>query len=188
MPAPTLPSDVPAADQRRRWSAGRVLAVVAAVAVLGMWAYVLVYHLSGRWRQETPGRIADPAFAELAESTCAGALTEVDQLPPAFSANDAVERAATIEASNVILADMLASLEDAAPLAGPDQPLVEEWLADWRTYVADRADFAERLRDDPDARFYVTQRESDQRQITVAIDRLAKVNGMESCMSLNDVG
>lgn len=187
MPTSTVPPDAPV-EGRRRWSTGRTLAVVAAVAVLGMWAYVLVYHLSGRWREDTPGLIADPAFAEQAEEVCATALAEVDQLPPAFSAASAAERADTLRASNLVLGDMLTDLEALAPLAGQDQPVVDEWLADWRTYVADRASFADRLTDDPEARFYVTQRETDQRQITVAIDRLAKVNGMESCMSLNDVG
>lgn len=189
MTAPSLPSDGPPGGAgRRRRGVGRTLAVASAVFVLGMWAYVLVYHASGRWRDETPGRIADPAYGVQAEATCTAALDRVDLLPPAFTAADAAERADTLEASDAILADMLRELEAHVPLAGDDQPIVEEWLADWKTYLADRADFAVRLRQDPDARFYVTQSERDRRQITVAIDRFAKINAMPSCMTLNDVG
>lgn len=195
MPAPTLPSDPEQLDPdgdpgegggRRR--VGSIAAAVVLLGILGMWGFILVYHLSGQWRDETPGRLESPAYGEQAELVCSATLAQIDQLPPAFEASDAAERADVVDRSDAELTAMVDELTALAPLAGDEQPVVDEWLADWRTYIADRADYADRLRDDPDARFYVTQSDRDNRQITQAIDRFANVNGMPSCLALNDLG
>lgn len=182
--APPTGDGLPPPPSRR---AGRVVVVGVVLALLAMWGYIFVYHLSGQWRDETPGRLEDPAFGAAAEEVCADALERIDQLPPAFSASDAAERARVVATSNEILDDMIDQLEGLVPSAGAGRPAVEEWLDDWRTYVEDRRDFARRLAEDPDARFYVTQSDRDNRQITQAIDRFANINGMPSCLALNDL-
>lgn len=170
---------------RRRLRPGRILAIVSAVVVFAMWAWVLGYHLSGSWRDETPGRLANTTFPTLAEPICAAAAAEFAALPPAWATATPAERADVVDASVVLLGDMVTDLR-AQPTGGEDAA-VGEWLADWETFIADRADYASRLRTDPEARFYVTQSERDRRQITLAIDRFASTNRMPSCATPSDL-
>ena len=59
------------------------------------------------------------------------------------------------------------------------------WLADWRTYVGDRAAYATRLRTDPSTRFYVSIK--DKRQISEPIDFFASANLMIACATPSDI-
>jgi len=170
---------------RRRIRPGVVLAVLSAVVVLGMWAWVLGYHLGGTWRDDTPGRLGNTTFPTLAEPVCADALARFAALPPAWATATPAERATVVDASVVVLGQMVADLR-AMPTGGEDAA-VAEWLNDWDTFIADRADYANRLRSDPDARFYVTQSDRDRRQITLAIDRFATTNRMPSCVTPSDL-
>ena len=45
-----------------------------------------------------------------------------------------------------------------APTSGNDGRMVQEWLTDYGTYVGNREDYARRLRTDPGARFYETEK------------------------------
>jgi len=170
---------------RRRWRVGLVLAVVSAVVVLGMWAWVFGYHLGGTWRDDTPGRLANTTFPTLAEPVCARASSVLTSLPPAWSTETPEARADAVDSSVVVLDEMVADLR-ALPTGGQDAA-VNEWLVDWETFIADRADYAGRLRLDPEARFYVTQSDRDRRQITLAIDRFAETNRMPSCVTPSDL-
>ena len=115
-------------------------------------------------------------------------MDRLGALPAALTATDAAARADVIDASEVLLADMLAELSALEPPAGAeDRARVDEWLDDWSRYLADRGEYADRLREDPDARFTVTQSERDERQITEAVDRFAAVNGMPSCETPADI-
>lgn len=150
-----------------------------------MWAWVFAYHLGGSWQEDQPGQLTDAGFAVAAEPRCASAMAELRALPAAWETTDPDARAATIDDSVIILQAMADDLGNIP--AGVDQQRVNEWVTDWRTYINDRADYAERLRSDPDTRFFVTQSDRDQRQITLAIDRLAETNGMPSCATPGDL-
>ena len=185
-PPPASGPDAPPAGPRRR--VGRVVALGIAVAMLGMWAWIFGYHLTGSWKGDTPGRLEDRTYGERAEPVCAATMDRLGQLPAALTATDAAARADVIDASDELLADMLAELSALEPPAGSeDRARVDEWLDDWSRYLADRAEYADRLREDPDARFTVTQSERDERQITEAVDRFAAVNGMPSCETPSDI-
>jgi len=106
-------------------------------------------------------------------------------LPPAWETDTPATRSDAIDESVVILNDMVAELSTLP--TGTDQEAVDEWIADWQTYVEDRADYAKRLRADPLARFYVTQSDRDRRQITLAIDKFAETNAMPSCETPADL-
>ena len=184
--APPPTDERPPAAPRRR--IGRYLALGVAVAMLGMWAYIFAYHLSGGWKQDTPGRLQDRGWGESAEPVCASTMAQLAALPAAPTAPDAAARADVIDRSDVLLGQMLGELAALpAPTGDGDATAVDEWLTDWSAYLQDRADYADRLRDDPDARFYVTQSERDERQITEAVDRFAAVNGMPSCQTPSDI-
>ena len=83
------------------------------------------------------------------------------------------------------LGAMLDSLRAIVPTAERDQGMLNEWIGDWQTYLDNRIDYVNRLRDDKDARIYVA--EKDGRQITVAVDRFAEVNDMPACRTPKDV-
>lgn len=173
---PTL--DTPPASRRR--TPYRVAVVVILVAMVALWAYVLT-----RQPQRQPDALDDPAFAATAQTTCASTMHALDQLPQAFESQTATERADVVAQTNDDLGAMLADLREAVPVAERDQRMLTEWIGDWQTYLDNRIDYVERLREDPDARIYVA--EKDSRQITVAIDRFAEINDMPACRTPKDV-
>ena len=69
--------------------------------------------------------------------------------------------------------------------AGEEGEIVAAWLADWRAYLEDRAEFAERLREDPTAQLLVTARLGE--QVTEYMDVFAADNDMPACATPIDV-
>jgi hypothetical protein len=160
-----------------------VFLTLLVVAMVSMWAYVL-YLAFGPGRQPPPDRLDDPAFATAAEARCQIALTEVAALPRAVDAGSAANRADVVEEANESFAAMLDDLEALAP-GGEDGDLVREWLADWHTYLDDRAAYAAAVRDDPEARLLVSPKNSQ--QITEYLDAFAADNRMPACATPLDV-
>jgi hypothetical protein len=162
---------------------GRLLAIIVAVGLAALW----VYALWGPVQRTAQGELDADTFPAAAEPICAAAMLRIDDLPKAFESTENEARARAIEAANADLAQMLDQLDAIAPSAtdGDDGRMVDEWLADWRTYLGDRANYAERLATDPDARMLVT--EKDSRQISEPIDYFARVNDMPNCGTAGDV-
>ncbi|HET6952187.1 MAG TPA: hypothetical protein VFI47_17530 [Acidimicrobiales bacterium] len=191
-PAPTDPdgsaTDTGDEPAGRRLTPTRMLLTLVVVALVSMWGYVL-YLAFGPGRQPPIDRLDDPAFAEAAEARCADALETVDALPVASEATSAADRADVLDQADAAFAAMLDDLEgmtELAPAAGDQRRRATEWLADWRTYLADREDYADRLRTDPGARLLVSEKPGEGRQITGWIDEFAKANRMPSCVSPAD--
>ncbi len=174
------PTSAPPA-RRRRISRG-LLAVVV-MAMVAMWAYV-VYLAFGPGRQDPPDRLDDPAFAAAAQARCDEALDLVAALPRAVEARTTDDRADAVEDANQAFATMVDDLEAIVP-AGEDGRIVGAWLADWRTYLGDRTDYAEAVRQDPEARLFVSARDSQ--QVTEYIEAFAADNHMPACAPPNDV-
>jgi hypothetical protein len=172
-------SDAPA----RRWSPTRVLVVLVIVAMLAMWGYVL-YLAFGPGRQPPPDQLADPTFARQSQARCEAAHADVAALPRAVEAESAAERAEIIDQANERFSAMIDEIEPLRP-DGEDGEIVAAWIADWRTYLADREAFADALRTDPDARLFVTAR--DREQVTEYIDAFAADNHMAACATPIDV-
>lgn len=165
--------------RRAAWIAGLGFAAVC----LALWIYALFIYDPGLLVDE----LADPSFPRAAEQVCSTTMAELDALPRAETAAGPVERADTIDQANLLLRDMLAQLRPLAPNDPPEaEEAVHEWLDDWSTHIEDRQDFADRLRDDPDARF--TESPKGTKQVSRAIDGYAQVNRMRSCESPGDVG
>ena len=166
---------------------GRAVVLVVVCALVSMWGYVL-FLAFGPGREPPIDRLDDPAFAAAAEERCASALEEVDRLPVASASHTAAERADVLARANGAYAAMLDDLEDRATLApaGDQRRRANEWLGDWRTYLGDRARYADALRTDPDARLLVSEKPGEGQQITGWIDEFAKANRMPSCVSPTD--
>jgi hypothetical protein len=172
-------SDAPA----RTWRPTRVLVLVVVVAMVAMWAYVL-YLAFGPGRQPSPDRLADPTFARQAEARCEEAHDELAALPPAIQTETATERAEVVDQANAQLTAMIDDIEPLAP-DGEDGEIVAAWIADWRTYLDDRVAYADALRTDPDARFFVTARDNE--QVTEYMDAFAADNHMAACATPLDL-
>jgi hypothetical protein len=167
----------------RGWTPGRIAVVVVVVAMVAMWGYVL-FLAFGPGRQPPPDQLSDPAFGREAQAVCEATHDQVATLPPAVQAQSAAERAEIISLANAQFSAMVDDLEPLAP-AGEEGDVVAAWIADCRTYLADREAFAEALRADPEARLYVTAR--DREQITEYIDAFAADNHMPACATPIDV-
>ncbi|HEY7068870.1 MAG TPA: hypothetical protein VH479_02100 [Acidimicrobiales bacterium] len=168
----------------RRWTPTRLVLAGVVVALVSMWIYVL-YLAFGPGRQPPIDRLDDPAFAQAAEERCAAAVADVDELPLANESPDATARAGVLDQANATFAAMLDDLDGMTGLApaGDQRRRAEEWLADWRTFLGDRQDYADALRRDPDARLLVSEKPGQSAQITEWIDEFAKANHMPSCAS-----
>ncbi len=166
--------------RRRRVPIAAVLAVVAGAAIVAIWIWAFAAGTS-----DPLGKLDDQSYGATASAICEAATAQVEALPPAFEATTAAERAETVERSNDIYIAMLDKLAAAAPTSGRDSGMIHEWIGDWRTYVSDRADYADRLRIDESSRFYVSTREGS--QLTTPIDRFARINGMLPCSTPSDL-
>lgn len=180
--APETPDTDPTArgrNTRTLW--GRGLVGAAIVFIAAMWIFA-VYQA----RQPPPERMDDAAVSQQAEAICAPVMAQVAALPQAFTMTSATERAAVIDQSDVLLTGMVDKLAALPPVTERDTTMYSEWIDDWTTYLGDRARYGERLREDPNARFNVTDKSKD--QITDPVDRFAKANRMPSCLTPQDLG
>jgi hypothetical protein len=159
--------------------------LLLAAVVVGSFLF-WIYALSGLAKRDPIDRFGDTAFPRGAEPICRAAMDRLDRLPFAISAETPAERADTVEEANAILAAMVAELARIAPSGGADGELARAWLADWDDYLRSRVDYAERVRDDPRARFLLGVR--DGQSITKPMDNVAAVNRMPACRVPDDVG
>jgi len=163
---------------------GRVLALLVLVGIAALWAYAWW----GPGVQRIPqGRTDSRTFSDQAEPICAATMTTIDQLPPAYESRDSAARGDVVTAANIELIVMLGRLEAIAPVAtdGDDGRMINEWLADWRTFLGDRERYATALATDPGARMLVTEKE--RRQVSEPIDYFAKTNFMLNCGTPGDL-
>ncbi len=171
----------PAIGNRRARAVGRVVTTAVVVGLIAFW----VYAFSGLARQDHPDSLDDDSFARAAEPLCAEAMAAVAALPVGVETATAQDRASVLDEATGILDDMVLDLRAQAPApATRDRRLVSSWLEDWETYLSDRREFADSIREDPDARFLVTARAG--RQVTAPIEVFAAVNDMPSCAAPGD--
>lgn len=166
---------------RRRITVGVTLAGCA--TILGLWIYTLFFYDPGLMIDE----LADRRFPTQAERVCSTAQSRLEQLPPATQARSAGERAATVEQGDTILQAMVGELRLLVPQGqGRITSGINEWVSDWETYLNDRAEYVDGLRQDPTTRFQESRKGN--RQVSLAIDSFAQVNRMDSCTTPGDVG
>lgn len=172
-------------DEVSSRSRKRVLGIFLAIGVVVIaWLYVIFFYRPELLIDE----LADKTFPRQAEEICAGAMERFEELPFASQAASAPERAAEVEQSNAIFAEMLDDLRRVVPTEPPEaHEAVSEWLDDWSTYLDDRRSYAARLYEDPQARFLETAKGGPNKGITRAITSFAQVNRMDSCATPADL-
>lgn len=172
------------ADRSSRLRRAGVLAVVA--SFVGIWGYVL-YLSVFEGRAEPRDRLDDTAWTEAAEETCATTRADLARLPYASEVDSLAERADLLDAATDELEVMVRRLDGLFPPSDAEEArAVERWLADYREYLQNRRDYADRFRRGLDEPFRVTDRGGF--QIDVLVDDFAHVNYMESCETPDDVG
>lgn len=168
----------------------RALVVAVVASFIGIWGYVM-YLTFFEGRAEPRDRLDDTRFAAAAEETCAEFRADFDRLPLASEVGTPEERADLLDQATDGLEVMVTRLEGLVPPSEQDEATaVDRWLADYRTYIQDRREYAAAQRDPASDRydkpFTVTDRGGF--QIDVIIDDFARINRMESCEAPNDVG
>jgi hypothetical protein len=199
VPTETLPGDVPGDStplpddesptlSRWRITPLRIFYVLVVVAIIAMWAFVYSPLAVGN----APDALYDTSVGPRAEAICKQTADQLARLPAPFDTPDPNQRADVVQQSNTDLSAMLDQLAAVpwAPVTDQessdrDHRIYNEWLGDWRTYLANRVDYANRLRTDRDARIFEAQKGS--KQITEPIGGFAQDSLMPSCAPPGDI-
>lgn len=162
----------------------RVLVVAVILGLFAFWLWIF----SGAPRADHADEVKDREFVERTHLRCRTLRVELSGLPDATESATPAERADVVEESTAMVARMVDEIEADFPDDPEDLEVLEQWIADWRTYISDRSDYARRVRKDPDAQFQVTENERVHRGVDDTIRNFADVNDMPDCATPGDVG
>lgn len=186
-----LPEDADLSDggaSGQKFTPGRIALGVLVAGSFAVWGY----GFSGLASRTAPDTLANSSFLELAEPACMAANETVTGMPNALDANDNADRALQVIANTAVYAELVNDMEGflddpRVDLNERDTGITREWLEDWRLFLADRLDYADRLADDPQAVFYVAASSGGER-LERRITRFASTNELVSCITPQDVG
>ena len=166
---------------------GRRLGLTIGIAAIVLFAVFWIGATVWFFGDENPDRLEDREWVADAEARCAETRDELDRLPQARDAMNMTDRAAQIEASTAVLAEMTADLAASAP-NGDDGELVGLWLESWSVYLGDRLAHADALRAGEDRQFRVTADPERGDGVDALLDAFADRNRMPSCGDPLDIG
>ena len=158
---------------------------VAIALILVMWVYAF-----GFADKRSLYRVGDREWAVNAETRCATAVKELDALAD-FRRIDQVgadalqEKAKIVDKANDIVTRMVDDLSVDAPAKSENGADAQKWIADYRTYLANRRDFADQLRRGENKPF--SEAEIDGSPITNFLTDFAIGNDMRSCAPPTDL-
>ncbi len=156
------------------------------LALIAMWVYAF-----GFAPKEGVNIVGDKAWAVRAEQICAEAQVQRTALADYRKLGDAgpnalAQRATIIEKANAILARMLDDLSANMPTDAKGQHVISAWLADYRTYLADRVGYVDTLRRTGDnVPFHETVISGE--PISNYLGDVARQNRMTSCQAPLDL-
>jgi hypothetical protein len=153
------------------------------VSIAIFWAVVFL----GIPKKENPDRLDDRAFVERTIVRCDGLLEDLADLPNGSFVEGHRQRADVLDDATDLVEEMVDQIEADAPTTGDDAISLEGWLGDWRTYIENRRDYADRLRSDPDARLLLDPSLGGD-SVDKPIEVFADVNDMPTCATPGDVG
>ncbi len=169
----------------RHVSGWRVAVGVVIVAFAGFWIWALFFA-----SKEAVNRIGDRGWAERAQAICTEANLErenladyrvVDESDPAML----VERGNLIDRVTDVIERMLDDVVAVQPKDEKGQAIVPLWEADYRTYLANRRDFADELRAGHNEAFRETA--VDGIPISDKLEVFAGDNDMPACAPPHDL-
>jgi hypothetical protein len=144
-----------------------------------------IWILSGAASTDSPDRLVDRAYVKSLEAECSELRERIGELEPSL-AGDSAERDTALADANELIAAFVTTLGDGAPSTGDGAPVVEGWLEDWRTYLASREDYAQRLQKDPGAQLEVRASKLGP-PVDQAIDAFAELNEIPACTTPDDL-
>jgi hypothetical protein len=172
------PLEAPGDDPRRpsRW---RYVLVPVVVTFVVFWTWALFFA-----SKESVNRIEDRAWAARAERICASAEAERQALADYRELDGAdaamlAERAAIVDRATAIVTAMLDDVVAVAPSDAKGRAIVPQWEADYRIYLDDRREYADRLRAGEDVPFSETALEGI--PISDKVEVFAGDNEMPAC-------
>ena len=181
--APSLADPGADAPTGGGWMVGRIITVVAVLAMVGFWAWIL----AGGPDNKNPDYMADRTFVAWAQDRCTQMNDQIDALQPARDSTTAVERADVIDQATGYIADTVDDLEAKAPKSGDDAKRMAGWVHDWRTWIADRRSYTEALATNPRAQFLVSTNKAGD-SVDTPIKNFADINNIPECDPPFDVG
>jgi hypothetical protein len=179
----TAPPDAPPGP--RRANPWRFVLLVVVIGFAAFWTWALFFA-----SKEAINKFEDRAWAAQAEQVCARAdterlalldLREIDEADVAMLA----ERAGIVDRATDIVEGMLDDVVATLPSDPKGRELVPLWEADYRTYLENRRQFAERLRGGDNAAF--TEAAVDGIPISEKLQVFAADNEMPSCAPPHDL-
>lgn len=183
MPRPAAPEREVEEPLGMTGTALRAVAVIAALAMVLFWAWIF----SGGPKKQNPDYLDDRAYVTRSAERCRQLIDDLKALPNAEAASTAKQRADVLDQANELVSGMVDDLESTAPRTGDDAKSLKGWIADWRTYVENREDYARRLRTDPGARLLLDANPGGD-PVDRPIEVFADVNDMPDCATPGDVG
>ena len=166
----------------RSW---RTVIIVAVAGLAAFWVWALFFA-----SKEAINKIGDREWAARAESICESAQAEratlvdervIDPDDPAMLA----ERGDIVDEATDIVEAMLDDVVAVTPTDDKGQAIVPQWEADYRTYLANRRDFSDRLRSGENEPF--TEAAVDGIPISEKLEQFAGDNEMPSCAPPRDL-
>ena len=164
---------------------GRIAALGALAVFVAFWSWALIFA-----SREAINRFEDRAWAERAEAICADLqasrqdLADYRRLDPT-DPDLMRQRADLIDASTDIVDTMIDRLSATLPSDPKGAELVPQWVADYRTYIGNRRDYADIVRQGVDEPFREAKR--DNLPITERLEVFASDNEMDSCAPPRDI-
>lgn len=177
---PTAPKVAPNA---KGFTWGRALAIVALVTMITFWIWIL----SGAPAKNNPDRLDDRAYVAELEAQCQALSDGIAKLPNTADLTKLDERADVLDEANTLVGAFIDELEAGAPTTGDASVSISGWIGDWRKYLANRQDYAERLRTEPNAQLLLDRSELGD-SVDKTIEIFSKVNEMPACATPDDVG
>ena len=172
---------------------GRIVAVVVIIGMVVYWIAIF----AGVFDKQNPDYLNNRTYANSLQTQCKGLLTDLATLPNAADITSPSQRADVLDQANVMVGQFIRDVQAKAPTTGDEAITMKGWIADWKTYLKDRQDYAKRLHVDPKAQLLLdpTNIGKDQgtgKQPPAAVDEsiltFAQVNGILECATPGDVG
>ena len=179
---PSSPSEAEG-PYRMGFTWGRGLAICAVVAMVIFWVWIF----SGAPKRTNPDYLEDRTYAAALEDQCQALRDQLDELPNAADAQTQADRADVLDDANVLVGRFIDQVEADAPTTGDAAVSMKGWIADWRTYLGDREDYADRLRTEENAQMLLTKSELGD-SVDKTIQVFTQVNDIPACDTPGDVG
>lgn len=161
----------------------RGLAICAVVAMVIFWVWIF----SGAPKRTNADYLEDRTYAAQLEDRCQELRDQLDELPNAADMSTQAQRADVLDQANALVGQFIDDVEADAPESGDAAISMKGWIADWRTYLGDREDYAERLRTQENAQLLISRSKLGD-SVDKTIQVFTQVNDIPACDTPGDVG